>query len=70
MRFYSVWYNSANLALYFGIEFQHHDALEDSIACGKIVLQACNLNGIQVTEWMQRVETNYENQKSLFIFTL
>lgn len=48
-------YNLANLAYHLDIEFQHHDALEDSITCGKIVLQACNLNGIQIYEWINRV---------------
>ena len=44
-------YNLANLAAYLDIEFQHHDALEDAIACGKIVAKACRINGIQVHEW-------------------
>jgi len=38
-------YNLANLASYLDIEFQHHDALEDSIACGKIVVEACKVTG-------------------------
>jgi len=46
-------YNLANLASYLDIEFQHHDALEDSIACGKIMVKACNYTGIQVHEWIQ-----------------
>ncbi|MBL7111115.1 MAG: 3'-5' exonuclease [Bacteroidales bacterium] len=33
-------YNLANLASYLGIQFQHHDALEDSITCGKILVKA------------------------------
>jgi DNA polymerase III subunit epsilon len=33
-------YNLANLAAYLNIEFQHHDALEDSIACGIITTLA------------------------------
>jgi DNA polymerase-3 subunit epsilon len=48
-------YNLANLAAYLDIEFQHHDALEDSITAGKIVVEACNYTGIQVHEWIQRV---------------
>lgn len=48
-------YNLANLASYLDIEFQHHDALEDSITAGKIVVEACNITGIQVHEWIQRV---------------
>jgi len=48
-------YNLANLANHLHIEFQHHDALADSIACGKIVLKACHLNEIKVYEWIQRI---------------
>jgi DNA polymerase-3 subunit epsilon len=33
-------YNLANLACYLDIEFRHHDALEDAIACGKIIVEA------------------------------
>ena len=35
-------YNLANLAYHLDIEFQHHDALEDAVACGKIVVAACH----------------------------
>jgi DNA polymerase-3 subunit epsilon len=44
-------YNLANLAAYLDIEFLHHDALEDAIACGKIVAKACQRNRIQIHEW-------------------
>jgi DNA polymerase-3 subunit epsilon len=39
-------YNLANLAYYLDIDFQHHDALEDAIACGKIVVAACKKNNL------------------------
>ena len=48
-------YNLANLAYHLDIEFQHHDALEDAVACGKIVVQACKRNGIQVHEWIKGI---------------
>lgn len=38
-RLYEV-YNMANLAYHLDVEFQHHDALEDAVACGRIVVQA------------------------------
>ena len=41
-------YNLANLAYHLNIEFQHHDALEDSFACGKIVIEACKLTGAEI----------------------
>ena len=43
-------YNLANLAYCLGIDFKHHDALEDAIACGKIVAKASNDYGIQFHE--------------------
>jgi DNA polymerase III subunit epsilon len=48
-------YNLANLAAYLDMEFQHHDALEDSITCGKIVVEACKKYSIDVVEWMHRL---------------
>jgi len=44
-------YNLANLAGHLGIEFRHHDALEDAVTCGKIVAEACKHKGIGVTLW-------------------
>lgn len=43
-------YNLANLAAYLDIEFQHHDALEDAIVCGKIVICACKRNSKRIWE--------------------
>ena len=41
-------YNLANVAAYLDIDFQHHDALEDSITCGKIALEACRRQKVPV----------------------
>lgn len=46
-------YNLANLAKYLDIEFRHHDALEDAIACGKIVLYACRKSGKHISEYIK-----------------
>jgi len=46
-------YNLANVASHLGIEFRHHDALEDSIAAGKIVVEACRLTDRRVQEWFE-----------------
>ena len=48
-------YNLANLALYLGIDFRHHDALEDSITCGKIMVYASRRVGIEITEWYNEI---------------
>jgi len=44
-------YNLPNLAYYLDIEFQHHDALEDAVACGKIVLAACKKHACEIKGW-------------------
>ena len=51
-------YNLANLASFLGIQFRHHDALEDSIACGKIVVEACVQNNIKVYEWFKHIQNH------------
>ncbi|MEI7726133.1 MAG: 3'-5' exonuclease [Bacteroidota bacterium] len=51
-------YNLANVANHLGIEFRHHDALEDSVAAGKIVLEACWLTDRRVYDWIDLFKTN------------
>jgi len=46
-------YNLANLAAYLDIDFQHHDALEDAIAAGKIVVYAMQRCGMGVEEFLR-----------------
>ena len=51
-------YNLANVANHLGIEFRHHDALEDSVAAGKIVAEACRMTGRKVEDWFDLFKTN------------
>ncbi|MEI7897204.1 MAG: 3'-5' exonuclease [bacterium] len=51
-------YNLANVAHHLGIEFRHHDALEDSVAAGKIVLEACRITDRRITDWLDLFKTN------------
>ena len=46
-------YNLANVANHLGIEFRHHDALEDSVAAGKIVIEACRVAEREIDEWFE-----------------
>jgi DNA polymerase-3 subunit epsilon len=46
-------YNLANLAYHLDIEFQHHDALEDAVACGKIVINACHRLSFTIEDWIK-----------------
>jgi DNA polymerase-3 subunit epsilon len=49
-------YGLANVAEKLGIEFQHHDALEDARAAGEILVQAIKTTGMTLAEWLERVE--------------
>ena len=49
-------YNLANLAYHLDIEFQHHDALEDAVACGRIVVEACKKNSMEIVKWINSIE--------------
>lgn len=49
-------YGLAALAEKLGIEFNHHDALEDAKASGLILLAACEKTGIDCLDWMQKVK--------------
>lgn len=44
------------LAKHCGITFQHHAALEDARCAGEIFLQACQLTGLSVEQWLSRVD--------------
>lgn len=48
-------YGLANLAKELEIEFQHHDALEDARAAGKILIKAINETGLDIPDWLERV---------------
>ncbi len=45
-------YNLAHLAYQLDIQFQHHDALEDAIAAGKVVLAACRKSRLTVRDYL------------------
>lgn len=47
-----------------GYEFKHHDALEDAKAAGHILLAAMAESGMDVSEWIQRVEQPIDSEHS------
>lgn len=49
-------YGLKNVARDLGIEFRHHDALEDARAAAEIVLRACDATEIDIEGWLRRVE--------------
>ena len=48
-------YGLANIAEFLKIEFNHHDALQDAIAAGKVVVEACNANQLTIEDWVEKV---------------
>ena len=56
-------YGLANVAKEFGIDFKHHDALEDARVAGAILIQAINDTGIQLQDWLKRVEQSLSSAK-------
>ncbi len=53
----------ANVAKAFGMDFKHHDALEDARVAGAILIQAINDTGIQLHDWIVRVEQSLSGEK-------
>lgn len=49
-------YGLSNVCQNLGIEFKHHDALEDARAAGLVLIQACNKTGLNVSDWLARVQ--------------
>lgn len=43
------------IAQMLGIEFNHHDALEDARACGEILIHAIRKTGLSIDDWLVRV---------------
>jgi len=49
-------YSLKNIASDLGIEFRHHDALEDARTAAEIVLGASGTTGMNIEGWLRRVE--------------
>ncbi|ABE61226.1 Exonuclease [Nitrobacter hamburgensis X14] len=49
-------YALKSLAAFFGIEFQHHDALQDAIATNEIFRRALNESGTTAADWLSRIK--------------
>lgn len=44
-------YGLSNVAKHLGIQFRHHDAEEDAVAAGLILLRAIQLTGLTASDW-------------------
>lgn len=54
-QFARAGYGLSNVAREFGITYQQHDALSDARCAGEILLRAIAESGIDVEQWLQRV---------------
>ena len=55
-RFGKFGYGLANVSEALGIDFDHHDAVEDARAAAEIVLRACSETGIDIDGWLARIQ--------------
>lgn len=49
-------YGLSKITNHLGIEFKHHNALEDAIATGKVVLAAFDKSGMKLSDWDVRIK--------------
>ena len=49
-------YGLSNIAKHLGIEFKHHNALEDAIATGKVMLKAFEKSEMNLEDWSSRIK--------------
>ena len=48
-------YGLSNIADYLNLKFEHHDALEDAITAGLVVIKASEISNLTIEEWFKRV---------------
>jgi len=48
-------YGLKNIADLLKIKFEHHDALQDAIAAGLVVANACSIKEMSIEDWFQRI---------------
>jgi len=48
-------YGLKNIADFLDIKFEHHDALQDAIAAGLVVANACLIKEMSIEDWFQRI---------------
>jgi DNA polymerase-3 subunit epsilon len=48
-------YGLSNIAKFLDLTFEHHDALEDAITAGLVVVKASEISNLTIEEWFKRV---------------
>ncbi|HRA74048.1 MAG TPA: exonuclease domain-containing protein [Flavobacterium sp.] len=56
-------YGLSNIAKHLNISFEHHDALEDAITAGIVVVKASIMSNLTIEEWFKRVGQPIFNYK-------
>lgn len=56
LQFSQKGYGLSNISNFLGINFEHHDALEDAIAAGKVLIEASKQSGLSLDELLVRVK--------------
>ena len=49
-------YGLKNIASHLMIDFKHHDALEDAIAAGKVVIEAMKIKEVSIEDWILNIK--------------
>lgn len=55
-KFDTTGYGLRNVARFLGIDFKHHDALEDARAAGEVLCRASAYAGLTIDDWCARVQ--------------
>ena len=61
-------YGLANIAEHLKIEFAHHDALEDAITAGRIVVEACKFKMLTVEHWLEQIKKPISSESTNYSF--
>lgn len=59
-----------SIADYLLISFDHHDALQDAIAAGLVVVKACSIKGMTIEDWFIRIEKTINQSASSSSYSL
>ncbi len=60
-------YALANVSRFLNYRYEAHDALEDAKAAGNLLVAACHETGLDVAEWLKRVERPVSRPSSIAV---
>lgn len=65
-QFRTKGYGLDNVADFLGINFNHHNALEDAITCGKIFFEAVKHSGVEIEDWPKKLRLRLDGSNSSY----